>query len=60
MVEKRTEVELTVDKEGFPELVEELKKVFDLDKKPNYIDLFVETRLVGDQDVIILTLSIDY
>ena len=60
MVEKRTEVELTVDKEGFPELVEELKKVFDLDKKPNYIDLFTETRLVGDQNVIIMTLSIDY
>lgn len=60
MVEKRTEVELTVDKEGFPELVEELKKVFDLDKKPNFIDLCAETRLVGDQNVIIMTLSIDY
>ena len=60
MVVKRTEFELIVDKEGFPELVEELKKVFDLDKEPNYIDLFAETRRVGDQNVIVMTLRIDY
>ena len=60
MVVKRTEFEVTVDKEGFPELVEELKKVFDLDTEPNYIDLFAETRQVGDQNAIIMTLRIDY
>lgn len=60
MVVKRTEFEITVDKEGFPELVEELKKVFDLDTEPNYIDLFAETKCVDDEDVMVMTLRIDY
>lgn len=62
MVQKRTEITVSVDREGFPALVEELKKVFDLVKAPEYVDLQVgenyDPKTKFNERV--LTLTIEY
>ena len=62
MVTKSNGVTITVDKEGFPELVEELKKVFDSETKPILIDLSGGKRHISDlkTPTYLLTLTINY
>lgn len=62
MVVKSNGITITVDKEGFPALVEELKKVFDSDTKPSLIDLSGGKRHVPDKKdyTYVLTLTINY
>lgn len=62
MVLKSNEISITVDKEGFPELVEELKKVFDSNKKPTLMDLSGGQRWLKDKEdyTYVLTLTIKY
>lgn len=62
MVLKSNEISITVDKEGFPELVEELKKVFDSNKKLIVMDLSGGQRWLKDKEdyTYVLTLTIKY
>lgn len=62
MVVKSSGITVTVDKEGFPELVEELKKVFDSDTKPVLMDLSGGKRWLKDKEdyTYVLTLTINY
>lgn len=62
MVLKTKGITIAADKEGFPELVEELKKVFDSDTKPTFIDLAGGDRYVPDKEdyTYVLTLTINY
>ena len=62
MVLKSNEISITVDKEGFPELVEELKKVFVSNKKLIVMDLSGGQRWLKDKEdyTYVLTLTIKY
>ena len=62
MVVKSKGITVTVDKEGFSELVEELKKVFDSDTKPVLMDLSGGKRRLKDKEdyTYVLTLTINY